>query len=440
MKLFLILSTFIAAAYASCPSSCSGNGKCGEFDKCICFDRWIGNDCSVRQCPYGLSWVAAKKGSTDIVPAGGDLKGNHAYSVCSSRGLCGEAGECECFEGYTGRACTRTTCPNSCSGKGRCLFNNEEEYGVKDYVQFGSQAWDAGKTRQCVCDRGYGGVDCSSRLCPTGDDPLTKCDAAGLSDSDDTQVITITRATCLATDDTDAAHVLTCADVTDLKDTDACTAASVCTYDATPTCKEYFTLTFTDMFNGQYTTRPIGMRTDWTTTWVNRNKIATDMKEAMKELPNFAVPDVKITTAFGGTCLATDDTDAAHVLTCADVTGADLDDTDACTAASVCTYAADTKVGITAFDVTFLHPANAGQQTLLEFQAVGGSSAASQPRFAQTDCTVVAVTSEALVPSTLKHKENDSCSNRGSCDTESGLCSCFEGYTGEACSSQTVFF
>lgn len=33
--------------------------------------------------------------------------------------------------------------------------------------------WDAQKNTKCVCDAGYSGADCSLRLCPRGDDPLT---------------------------------------------------------------------------------------------------------------------------------------------------------------------------------------------------------------------------------------------------------------------------
>jgi hypothetical protein len=33
--------------------------------------------------------------------------------------------------------------------------------------------WDAGMIYGCECDEGFAGFDCSLRLCPTGDDPLT---------------------------------------------------------------------------------------------------------------------------------------------------------------------------------------------------------------------------------------------------------------------------
>ena len=33
--------------------------------------------------------------------------------------------------------------------------------------------WDSDKNQACVCDPGYSGIDCSLRLCPRGDDPLT---------------------------------------------------------------------------------------------------------------------------------------------------------------------------------------------------------------------------------------------------------------------------
>merc|ERR1711871_1016656 len=45
----------------------------------------------------------------------------HFYMGCSNQGLCDrKAGLCECFDGYTGRACQRQACPEDCSGHGVC--------------------------------------------------------------------------------------------------------------------------------------------------------------------------------------------------------------------------------------------------------------------------------------------------------------------------------
>jgi len=46
----------------------------------------------------------------------------HFYMECSNQGLCDRgSGECECFDGYSGIDCGSTSCPDDCSGNGRCL-------------------------------------------------------------------------------------------------------------------------------------------------------------------------------------------------------------------------------------------------------------------------------------------------------------------------------
>merc|ERR1711871_1777119 len=50
----------------------------------------------------------------------------HFYMECSNAGLCDRCtGVCECFDGWTGAACTRRACPNDCSGHGTCQSVDE---------------------------------------------------------------------------------------------------------------------------------------------------------------------------------------------------------------------------------------------------------------------------------------------------------------------------
>ena len=41
------------------------------------------------------------------------------------------------------------------------------------YTTTYTSIWDADKIYGCACKYGYGGADCSRRICPLGDDPLT---------------------------------------------------------------------------------------------------------------------------------------------------------------------------------------------------------------------------------------------------------------------------
>eukprot|EP00941_MAST-03F_sp_MAST-3F-sp1_P006416 g6416.t1 len=80
-KTIFVIFTLFASSLAACPNKCSGHGTCDLGDRCHCQPRFIGPDCSQRQCAYGLSWVtssdttSAAAGSvklTDLVN-GGDL-------------------------------------------------------------------------------------------------------------------------------------------------------------------------------------------------------------------------------------------------------------------------------------------------------------------------------------------------------------------------------
>ncbi|CAM9454360.1 unnamed protein product [Phaeothamnion confervicola] len=172
-----------------CPNACSGHGSCSVDDSCVCYSNWqsgedsdLAGDCADRACPYEFAWADAP-GSTGL---------HHRYAECSNKGTCNrESGTCECFEGFSGKACQRMTCPNDCSGQGRCVASNDAYYGVNvgsylmetatpgpylggtngnDAMTFAYAGWDEDMTRLCVCDPGFEGVDCSLRSCPTGND------------------------------------------------------------------------------------------------------------------------------------------------------------------------------------------------------------------------------------------------------------------------------
>ena len=218
--MILILLLFVGVDSA-CPNACSNHGVCGEYDACSCHANWIGADCSLRQCMSGISWVTTARGDlnydgdtndatvhqSDIVftgtsveyvktqsSPGGDWEKwpstfdpvgeAHFYMECSNRGLCDrETGECNCFEGYTGQGCRRTTCPDDCSGHGLCQTIGQQK-GSHAY-----ELWDAEMSRSCVCDPGFGGPNCAARKCPVGDDPLT------VDDQHETQWVDISLST-----------------------------------------------------------------------------------------------------------------------------------------------------------------------------------------------------------------------------------------------------
>merc|ERR1711991_1217852 len=53
---------------------------------------------------------------------------------CSGQGICArDTGSCECFPGYEGKACQRQTCPNSCSGHGRCQYIENLGYATTPF-------------------------------------------------------------------------------------------------------------------------------------------------------------------------------------------------------------------------------------------------------------------------------------------------------------------
>jgi len=211
----ILLLIAVAGVSAECPNACSGHGDCGTKDECTCYPNWQAADCSERTCPFGLSFVDTPQGDLnhdgsisnanvavqwstsnqwEKYPNQGQYSATadeaHFYVECSNKGHCDRAsGVCQCFDGYTGSSCQRTTCPNDCSGHGVCrttgeiaaaamnthVVRRDADHSRVEGVEsaFNYNLWDADKNQACVCDPGYTGPDCSMRECPRGDDPLS---------------------------------------------------------------------------------------------------------------------------------------------------------------------------------------------------------------------------------------------------------------------------
>ncbi|OQR80731.1 tenascin-like protein [Achlya hypogyna] len=201
----------VVAAITQCPGSvlaCSGHGVCQgpPTYACVCASGFQGGDCSEQLCPMGNAWFDypfAPNAAHDLVE-------------CSNAGTCDRSkGVCVCDPRFTGAACNRMVCPNSCSGHGTCLTMqnlaplattngdpqsftygstpNNYAVGMTHFaILTSAKTWDFGQVQGCACNPGWEGYDCSRMSCPTGDDPIAIKDPAGIRKVNAVQTIVCT--------------------------------------------------------------------------------------------------------------------------------------------------------------------------------------------------------------------------------------------------------
>lgn len=430
----------VASVNAACDNACSGHGICTYHDECKCWDNWRmgneeGGDCSDRVCPFDIAWADNADGSGR----------SHKYAECSGRGLCDRSsGLCSCFEGFEGKSCQRTTCPNDCSGHGRCMFLNELPVGsvwsdrVSDDVDARASApgssmkyWDAEKTRGCVCDATYYGVDCSMRLCPRGTDIL---DLKRSVYEVDLQVPQIQRLKLIpfngmSVDGAFGGNTFSLVFKSLLNETFA-------------TAPIYFPASITDTVYGNSGADPlyddynqvtlVGAGT--TVEKVIVNKIATvdavnshsvfaeAIEDALVALPNQVIDDVYVSVSKRYYTTAIDATDNFNT----------------------------TLQEYFNIDVEFRGTAVQGPQNLLMVQADScGVGCTPQltgihlQEYVVTDSTALGATGVAELWSDIDQLQSSDfnsyeCGRRGKCDYTTGICGCFTGYTGESCNVQTA--
>jgi hypothetical protein len=261
----IFAAAIASVALASCPNQCSGKGICTADDKCECWTGYIGYDCSERACPYTAAWAVD------------DFEGAHQYAECANKGICDRStGLCECFPGYEGRACERSACPNSCSGHGKCrmIADLEKVNAGQSTSDQNSYTWDERAITACVCDGGYMGPDCSQRVCPFGDDPMTVCEQG---DTEQIQKVVVKIPS--ATPEANSVLVNT-----------------------------EFALRYTDTAGNEWSTGTL-TGIDDTASAVTNSAVENSVEAGLEALPNFAVEDVDvaanlITTAYQGTSIA----------------------------------------------------------------------------------------------------------------------------------------
>jgi len=392
-------------AGSDCPNGCSGHGQCST-NGCVCYRNWGNGDeeggaCDTRICPEEIAWVDTPRGENSA----------HRLAECAGRGVCDrETGDCVCFPGYEGKGCKRSSCPNGCSGHGTCEYLAEMRNDLGDDFKWtGSKStrnqydfefpllWDAHKTRGCVCDPKYTGVDCSIRMCPRGDFSYFHA----LDKTPETQMIVISN---LFTPGTDV-------DKNDMsqRDLDYKTSDTTNGTDA----NGEFALTFRSTLNEEYTTYTLNAY----------NLTAIDVENALNSLPNKVIEDAQVTlyrdlptynrTTYGYQRFKKD---------------------------GVFPYQQEFNYTWYETDlvmlVTYKGSMTTGDQYALECRTAY-CGAGCQPKiehpldFKQhSDCKVM----NNLVASIGVNWE---CSGRGLCSS-TGVCECFEGYTDEYCSTKTA--
>jgi hypothetical protein len=418
MYAILLLALFVAQVTARCDNGCSGHGKCSTDDVCVCFDNWgVGmsgdsGDCSERVCPFELAWVDSPDGSGRF----------HKYVECAGKGICDrDSGECECFTGYEGKGCQRTSCPNDCSGHGTCEYiedilptghhnfitttGNNTDGGATDYPGSGTGAttkfgqdwlaaeryrgayhgWDKHKVRGCICDAQYHDSDCSKRMCPYGTDRLDRRLADNLLTSEKHQIQRL---------------LFSPSNKTDVNSGGALDFNGI-TEGIEMLEGQTFAITFRSKLNETFTTIPIVMNL------YDTIDLSNDIRLALLSLPNKVIDGVSVTSSLK---------DDVGMIVDVEFTGNGVQGAQhpLWVESYECSDGCSPKItGLDIITDVSVHVNYAG----IDGGAGDGSGTGEHQ---------------------LADQNSYECGRRGKCDYATGLCECFSGYTGENCNTQTV--
>jgi len=324
---------------------------------------------------------------------------------CSGHGSCGAFDKCQCYRNWQGPHCADRTCPYQTSWNSivevdatstLLTVGKGYEHG---YTECSSKGDCNRKTGVCECFDGFTGSACRRMTCEgdnncngrgtcvtlkTGSSSYTGWDAEKIQVCEcdpGYEGVACEKRMCPYGDDPITTSTFeTTQFKTQGNDVQTITIGTAAAADT-----EYINLRYTDYRREKWTTYRISAYTP----------TAIEIKEALEALPNHAIPSVTVTGSV------------------------------------------DASTHLGTFSVTFDNPSNSGKQPLLEVLKGGCELSGCQPLY-KGSAALVATVAHASLASTATYEEFISCSQRGTCDTETGDCVCFKGYTGQACETQTI--